>query len=386
VEDKFNYIEQIDQYLANEMSMSDRDAFENELSTNETLKEEVAIQSTLRDVVISSSLGDIRSLMENDFKEQSTADNKKTRNKKIGKWIGIAGLFLLAPAIGYFLINDEEKKENNTAQIEKHETSVIQNNLGKNNEAIAPKEKVELEKTLPVKSVDVQEKDSREIDEKTLSPVLKEEHIDIEENSQENKLDLTKHDDSPQQIVEDKIENDVIVAEKQEVLTELTFNGKLKTIKTSYEASNGKIIIEGDLTGGEKPYQYFIYDGELQIYKEFENLEAGKYVVQAIDGNGKNINIGECEIKEDLCISSYNQSFMITFDKYWEIPVTYNKQFNFKVYGRSSILYEHDFESGDETHWNGKTTSGGKIGLGYYRFEIDYENGEKCFGEITIGN
>ena len=95
--------------------------------------------------------------------------------------------------------------------------------------------------------------------------------------------------------------------------------------------------------------------------------------------------IGKTRVEEEKCISDYNQSFIISYDDHWEIPAI-DENFRFSVFNQNGKIYYHEYEIGDEIVWDGISNNGVQANLGYYRFEIIYSDGKKCYGELTIGN
>lgn len=373
MEDQFSYYEQIDRYLTKQMSGDELADFERELTLNAELKEDVTIQIELRDVVIGASLNDVRSLMDKDLNESIS---KSGKNKW---WLGGIGLALIS-SIGIFLystnnsVKRASEKESKTIEINKKSVLI---NSKKEDYPIKSTKTPLLSSNQKEEKITITTPTVIEILEDTTSSVPPLSIIDKKEN-QPTVSPLAKKDEQ------------VLINTKEQppihVLLPLAFQGNIKTVQEEYEKGNGQIIIEGDVTGGIPPYSFFIFDNELQQDKFFTNLEAGSYLVKAIDANNTTIEIGSAQIVKSKCLTDYNQSFISTYDEYWSIPAIQSSSFTFKVFSIRGLVFEKKYEIGEETIWFGLSSNEEKLGLGYYRFEIKYENDETCLGELTIGN
>ena len=373
MDDQFTYYDKIDLYFSNSMSNAELADFENELTNNLELREEVSTQKELRDIVIGSSLSDVRSLMENDL-------NNKSIPAKKGKAIwGIIGLTLIT-SLGIFIYNDNQP----TTLITNNDKETVSPN--KVDAQPSPQTQSRLSQKTPSVSTRIEENDVKEEIPRTI--IQKETRDTLP--TQESMAEVLKKEiqtDAPLLTQEGKViaPNEKEQATSQRILP-LVFKGDLKTVKEDYERGNGQITIEGDVSGGVPPYSYFIFENELQQGKLFTNLEAGTYLVKAVDANNTTIKLGSVTITASNCITDYNQSFIPAYDEYWEIPVVQNAAFDFKVYSLNGLEFEEKFDLGEETVWFGLSSKEEKLGIGYYRFEINYENGETCYGELTIGN
>lgn len=367
MENQFTYYDKIDQYLANTMSRTERSDFEKELTSNAELKEEVASQKELRELVIGASLLDVRSMMDNDL-ESEIGSKKKNKG-----WWGLLGVALIAlVGVGIYMTHDEPK--------ENTKTTAIKN---------APV----LDTPIPEKSATEKSAESKPVletktEEKT--PLATDQPEAIDDTSSTEKQELVDRENEPLVETTPLEKEDQLPAEKhvpvEAQIEPLSFKGEVKTVKSDYQKGNGQIVIDGNISGGEPPYSYFIFEDDLQLNKTFTNLEVGSYEVKAIDANERTITIAKIDIRESSCIADYNPSFIPAYDGEWKIPVVPNRAFNFKVFNLKGLVFEEYFESGDEAQWNGLSSNEQTSGIGYYRFEIIHENGDKCYGELTIGN
>ena len=363
MESDFTYYEQIDQYLTKNMSSNELADFEREMASNPSLQEEVTVQKELRDVVIGASLSDVRSMMENDLQQTP----KQGINKK---WLGFLGV-ILCTSIGVFLYNSNPTK-NDKVSVSKSQHNEIAKPIHTNTPI--PKKESEIAVAKPIKHAYPTEVTSSpaRVD-SVINPIIEKSEVKVES-------------DAP--AIQPTI---ALSAKKEETTTQpqiapFAFNGKVKTVEAEYQKGNGEIHITGTVKGGKTPYQYAIYEDEYQNEKSFSNIAPGNYTVQVTDANNSTLVLDEVIIKESNCLSDYNQSFIPTYDNYWEIPVPQNSVFTFKVFNLKGLVYENNFELGEQTQWFGTSTQEEKLGIGYYRFEIKFENGEQCNGELTIGN
>lgn len=373
MEDQFTYYDKIDQYLTNSMSSTELADFENELASDMELREEVSIQKDLRDVVIITGLSDVRSLMDTDLNQKPT---KRKYNKGLLGSIGIA----LITSVGLVLYNtnnaDTHTSEKETKTVEINNKQVLSD---------TKKEEDSFEKTNTPLPSNNQKKENITASTPTVIEVLEDTTssakpllvIDKKEN-EPTVSPLAKKDEQVSKIIEEQPSIPKILP--------LAFKGDIKTVEEEYERGNGQIIIEGNVSGGVPPYSYFIFENELQQGKLFTNLEAGTYLVKAVDANNTSIEIGSAKIIESNCLTDYNQSFIPAYDEYWPIPSIQSSSFIFKVFSLRGLEFEKIYELGEETVWFGLSSNEEKLGIGYYRFEINYENGETCYGELTIGN
>ena len=376
IKDQFSYYEQIDAYLSGQMSAEDRVSFEKQIESDIELKEEVSVQKDLRDLVIGASLQNVRSMMDKDLE---VLDNKNSFKKPLTFLLAFLSVATIGLVSYHYMSEDkiqdnkitETYKEPKKGKVSAKETSDNQKSISKtdhsNEQPIIPQE----ESTRVL-----EEENNREEDETVPYNPLVEGDSVTKEDTDTIQLEEKKE----VLLTEEKTEEAINDFEESETPIPLNFSGKLTSVKSEYDKQNGQIIIEGEVIGGVKPYIYLVNEEEFLDYENISQLEPGTYTVKVVDATSKTIDLGEIEVEEEICVLDYNESFVLAFDNNWKIPVIEDRSFSFTVYSQKGMVYQHDFDLGETSVWNGINNKGSKSESGFYRFEIVYSNVERCFG------
>ncbi|PKP31765.1 MAG: hypothetical protein CVU00_12405 [Bacteroidetes bacterium HGW-Bacteroidetes-17] len=100
---KFNYFEQIQAYLSDEMAPQQREEFEAELGQNSSLKRELLFQKKLNTIIMDDELEQFKNELDNIHKEVAPSTGRK-RSINFGRYTLIAASLLVLVSLSIFLI------------------------------------------------------------------------------------------------------------------------------------------------------------------------------------------------------------------------------------------------------------------------------------------
>lgn len=295
----------IEKYLRNEISGSERDLFEADMANNEQLRKDVQEGILVRDMIIANAVSDIKLKMNQDLGNMS-----QPGKYSFLKWFSLVAILCLSTALIVYL-----KTKNTTVE---YTNQVNQTIVGDKVSKISAKEgtKVEISGYSNTNSGKRDNSSAYQTQPTIKSDSFVEfvslpkpvESAGIKVKESENKIDL--------------------LAIQTKIPCTLVYQSEVSTQASCDNASNGKITILSKLINGGKP-PYEIKLSESVFYSEVEeigNLKGGTYSVLLKDKNGCEGSINNIQVNTVACNDALHV-FNPSLGEEWELPLKISEEF-----------------------------------------------------------
>lgn len=328
--------------------------FENELSSNNELAQELEFQKLVNQIVITGYNEDLRKKIKGDLQ---ALDNKSWFKYR---WLALIAIVLLVPIVYYSFLKNDLKNTYQEKILLKDAT--VSQNPGKTEEIGLSKGHITKElvvnkpnqpdTTINRDFVKIELKESKDSTPLAIS-TIKEEAIKA----------ISKSAISPIDPCED-------VSLKWETEITPTCEGKLE----------GAIKInQSSILGGTAPFKTVI-NNISTTYLRF--LSEGSYEIKVSDAAG-------CVSKKLIYLerkTCKKRSFVFAPDRgeTWYFESVENEPYSLLIFNQAGIqvFSLHNYSGNFE--WNGNNTYGEILNTGIYLFVADYNNGKKETGQVTI--
>lgn len=163
---------------------------------------------------------------------------------------------------------------------------------------------------------------------------------------------------------------------------------KFKIELTVQESCNNKAtgsftIHRESVSGGQPPYRFSINMSGFYDTLVFTTLFPGNYPVYMKDVNNCTGIAGVAQIGSVDC--TYQAVFAPLKDETWTVPVETGKEGILQIFSKSGALVYSLKNIGDYIPvWDGETNTGQQLPMGLYQFEINYSDGTRFSGTVTI--
>jgi hypothetical protein len=356
----------IDHFLNGELKGDVLLAFEKRMLEDASFAEEVSLQKMTNAVVIGASYDSLRTQMTNDVNKIDGSNNTK-------KWLGGAlGGIILSTIIIASYSNDKDASVN-----------IIENEVTNTPSVIAT-------------TTDTQFIPSKQ----PITNITPSNENTPAQSSRLNNLDLTdqviidtpKITSHPQQQIAVTPITSTANTPVQQVTPQIVID-PCKDIKIhttistqpSCENSNtGSIHIPSEsIIGGTKPYKTTLNKTDAPKLKEVYNyLHAGDYTVYITDKNGCATTI-TATVEAQRCVK---KTYVFSPDKgeTWKIEGVANQEYTLTILNiAGNQVYKTPHMHG-EFEWNGFNQNGSLLDAGLYIYVLEYTNGTKENGQVTI--
>ena len=374
-----NILERIDAFLDGNMPESERLSFEELIGKNANLANEVELAKVARQVLIDYESSKLSLEISKDL-----ANIKAPQ--RFNKWfIGGAAAILLVGLISWFSFQKSENTSANPITHTRQETTTpsINQTVNQNDNFVKEQPISEELNTIETKDITTVEEttittpslqdDGNSTAEITMAPQKQ------QEGKNQQSTDLLEAD---QQIEDVGHPKELPIVKKEVTFEPIDF--KLKTTPTYRDEPSGKIRVDIINDNGLN-YEYSIDNGEsFQRHNKFDFLEEGEYsiVVKSGDQISKTTTL---TLNSLPCNKNYDKTYSPDVGMNWTAPAVADNSGNFILQNQNGVVvFETTFESNDRIEWDGISNKNQQITSGYYRFTINYDSGEKCFGDLTI--
>jgi hypothetical protein len=365
-EEKYDLIEQ---YIGQQLSPGEQEAFELEMSKDPELTKEVQAHLDARELILDQGILNVKSTLQNIHR----AEQRKT-DKSTNKYLLFAALLATIAASLLYLYFSSTKKtisSNNDTKSTIIDSSSFKKNTAAKSEEIKTTSN-NFNKNIPVKENGTSNKNT---------PAASINNVALE------KTDTT--------IITSEIKtttdntNTVIVSPNSTNQTgtidcsAFSIQGEVNTSASCNDEATGNIIIQlNSIKGGTKPYKFSLHSEEdFRTVSQFSNLEAGQYKVFVQDKNNCIYEFKKVEIKSKNCPKEY--AFAPDRGETWEIPIRLGTSGWIKLFNRTgATVYSSSITNG--MIWNGNDNNGLSLPMGSYSFIINYDNGEIIQGQVTL--
>lgn len=360
MKDDITQYDQIERYLDGTMSEEEKASFETAISADSELEKEVKLSLEARELIVDHNLLSLKAKLQT-FQPTSSPNWKK--------WGVLSALLLFLSCVGIYTYTSKEeveiKKDSKTPLSTHEKKDLIQNTPI-------------LKDSLPETNTPSAQKSNAIISEKPEQNTLKKEKV--------------KEEDTTRQTLITK-EKEVKQTKTGSMLKEANTTGfacehfhltyKTQKENTCAGKQSGEITIT-EVNGGKPPYTFSLDADNYQSEGLFRNLASGAYTVVIKDQNSC-VDIADITIENKLCGPEYVKAFNPDMGEKWEIPYDSDKSGIFKVLNRKSqVVFTGTFAAKQPAFWNGSAVSGELLPMGYYIFEIHYEDGTTFGGGVSI--
>jgi hypothetical protein len=354
----------IDSYLNGKLEGEALHTFENHLQSDPAFAEEVSFQKLTNEVVVGASYDNLRSQMNNDLNKIDAAD--KTKN-----W----SLYTVA---AFVLITG---------------TAVIYNYTHKDSDTTKPADKKELHLTSPSavsassKTPDAyitQDLKTNVSQKETLTanPSATKESVAAKIDSQTTVAPVQQHSPAEKATPDIKPTQPVEKAVAVNPCLTTQISADISTKPTCTNETTGSILIP-QVHGGTNPYTISLDNAAAKPIKEsYSYLSAGTHSILITDKNGcsKELHVS---IAEKNCRKT---SYVFAPEKgeIWKISGNDNADFTITILNMAGTqVYKSQILNG-EFEWQGIGQHGEYLSAGLYIYVIEYTNGQKENGQVTI--
>ena len=362
-------LELIDKYLSGKLSPSDSIAFKQNIANDPELASKVNAIKVANLLVVENRMTSVRKLSEG-----------KNRLYKYGgtlKLLSAIGIIALLGLMTFVSVNNSERSEDspktNTVQPGKVTTET--------NSSFSKIEKPE---------VTLSDKDKSE---KSSGSLVKK---DEEKNGTENQEALKINSEVPIDetvLLKSKMteEDKVLIVPTKKLLKTIDscennkYDIHVETSPTCKGESVGQIFIS-KVSGGRQPWSYSIDGFKFKSGTSFQNLEHRKYKITLKDASGCSHQFkDDYEVAEKVCAVSREYVFHPQLQGIWQFPTNGKQNFTVRIINSAGlIIYETKSQNGSNDSWNGICLNGLPALPDLYIFEIEFADGTREQGHLTI--
>lgn len=366
--------ENVDRYLIGNLSEEENIDFENRLSVDPELQQQVEIQKAANQLLYERRLLQLRNTIKRDMK--SGAADFAIRMLIFRKlWLGFGVLLFAVASVWMFV---KYQRSENLSQ----ETAVEQTkrNKSSNTDGITDTENISQN---DIKKKNITRSDNVVLDEKTnIASDLKSDTSKIvngihnEQNVLHNKTIL--NDENPAEEKNKKIFD----------CTGIHILIRGKPTESCQEKNDGVLTL--DISGGTLPYKTTLYNTtspELITTGSilFEHLASGTYNIQVSDVNGCTAKPREFVIKEKHCNDENVEEYSFRPEYNEQFKFTAGKAGNITIYDRSGKeIFSAPVYPESEFIWEGIDKYGKMVEKGIYLLVVTYAEGNYKKGYITV--
>lgn len=339
-------LEIIQQYLDGELKGDVKDDFEEELKSNDTLREELAQQKILNEAVLIQGLIDL----EQEVKDYNYPKLKSRLGKK---WLYYSGLGAIFLSIFFFLDLNEEK-EKGAMRLEQSVSRDYKSDFGQIEEVESLHE--EVQHNVNNEPVDLESYDFVKPRQVEVIPVIEDQET------------------QRQQLVVEAIQSKTDRQEISDEVVDLCMGVEIKSDfvsgRTCLGLDEGSLVI-GSIEGGKSPYTVLIDQREPTSQRSFSDLNGGSHRYLIRDKNGCLSNVVVFDVETYSCAGSSEDSFAPDEGQEFVFPI--HEDFNGRVEIRDKeerLVFESEIIYGSPNTWDGQVESG----VYFYRIMSENEN------------
>ncbi len=355
----------IDHFLNGELKGDALLAFEKRLQEDASFAEEVSFQKLTNAVVVGASYDNIRSQISRDVDKIDASKNTK-------KWLGGAlGGILLSTIIVATYSTNKAPTEN-----------FFEDKIGQTSSTISSTTDTTTISTAPIVKNSIAIKESTPIQSTQLNKANQAALVIIDtpkivSNTEQKILPVSAYPTitPTQQIAAPKL---------IDPCKDIKIHTIISTLPSCENSNTGSINIPSEsITGGTKPYRTTLNKTVVPKLKETYNyLQAGDYTVYITDKNGCSSTIA-ATIESQRCVK---KTYVFSPDKgeTWKIEGVANQEYAITIINiAGNQVYKSQHTNG-EFEWNGINQHGTLLDAGLYIYLLEYTNGTKENGQVTI--
>ena len=354
----------IDSYLNGKLEGETLRKFEQQLQSDAAFAEEVSFQQLTNEVVVGASYDDLRSKMTNDI-EKIDARNKT----QTWSLYTLAAFILITGAAGiyYYTHKTSDTKQTNAKKLNPtSQSSVSHNKRGVS--SIQDSKTIVSRKENQTASITKESIDAEIDTQTTVTPAP---HVQQHTPAEKATLNVTTTQAIEKTPSINPCLNTQIAAD-------------ISTTPTCTNENTGNILIpSAQVNGGTNPYTLSLdHEASTPIKESYSYLSAGTHTILITDKNGcsKEFHVS---IEEKNCKKT---SYVFAPEKgeTWKISGNDNTDFIITILNIAGTqVYKSKIIQG-EFEWQGIGQHGEYVSAGLYIYVIEYTNGQKENGQVTI--
>ena len=376
----------IQSYIQGGLTGQELSNFEEQLSTDIELREQVAVEQEMFNIFLDSDALNLKDMMNKDLNTKTT--NKKSTTAVI--LLAITGIVILSTTTLLFLENSNSPITNS---IEKTQPAqkITQIHADDNNHITTKVQDTITTKIITTINNDKKDSVSSVTD---LITIESTQDTDLQDSIiiNSSKIETDELPDSTQNTIPTATVNTRKTEEplpEESLCSNITYTGSVNVEPSSYLINDGEILLyKSTITGGQAPYSYDLnVEGDFFETEKITELAPGTYTLFIKDANGCVAkHLSEVIIKKSLCKIDYTPTFDVSIENEWRLPLVEEKNAHIVLINKLGEKFvDKTILEGDDTIWNGKTDDNQSIDIGNYRWIIDYEN-EKCSFKMSVLN
>lgn len=358
----FQPYELIESYLNGTLGASEHLAFEKQMEEDASLKKKVEQHQLANLFIRKNSLLAIKELV---ARENELAENK-ARTKG---WTGRLSIALIA-GLGLWWYFTPPKSE--TVQTTTTHQTIVQN-ITATPSATERKQEIG-ERLKPATQTVKEKKEAKPVEDKK-----EESPINYSPISLENTPAVVHSPVLPTEKTKEQLPANANTV-KASPCSNAVLYAHVQTSPSCLGNASGSIHVSG-FQGGTAPYRYQVIKNA-EILSSPLHLASGNYSVSIQDAAGCSKTLENVWIKEQDCQTEF--AFNPFIGDVWEIP-SYSSKGTLIVYDElGNVYFRTEIAAEAEVTWSGYSAKG-ELKTGYFPFSINYEDGHKKQGSVSIG-
>ena len=355
----------IDSYLNGKLEGEALRAFENQLQSDPAFAEEVSFQQLTNEVVIGSSYDSLRSQMTKDIDKIDASAKTKTWSLYT-----VATFILLTGAVSTYYYTHNKGSETKPANTKDSNptTQVVTSQTTPGATVTQSSKTASVQKTTQENNTNINTKESVAATADTQTAVVP--TPNIQQRTPEKATPDVKNPLPVEEVIKTTKENPCNI------------NAKIQSSPSCVNESTGTILI-GGVTGGTAPYEVYLMELSASARRGgYSYLKSGTYTIRITDAN-QCVKLFSTEIAEKNCRKT---SYVFAPEKgeTWKISGTNNDDFTITILNMAGTqIYKSHVMQG-EFEWQGVGQQGEYLSAGLYIYIIEYTNGQKENGQVTI--
>lgn len=364
-----NIYETIEQYLEGSLPEGQKMLFEQQLQTDEGLKQKVLVCKSTQGLIMQNKLKDLKSLM-------STEKAKVEKSEILKK----AGLTLLGSVLlvtgGVWYLQKEKTKQKEVQQ--EIGTDQKQSVLPMSQKPTVHTQEENLASKPEVKSPDVQKPVAEP---KTSTSTQKTASVNPNSIITAPLVGSEKEKDQLQPAEKNKEESNVNTDKTLDPCKGIVITADIEVLPPCKSlSSTGTINLRGP-HGGQAPYRVSLNGKDMGTEDSYPQLAEGSYQVIVTDAKGCKQTFNPVLLKAKECQMDYD--FNPNRGEEWLGPMLTSAAKLSILDKKGMLVYSKQVQAGESCTWSGYSQSGNLVS-GYFVFVLEKADGSVAKGSITV--
>lgn len=357
-------LDTIERYTKGKMNLEEKLAFEKELASNESLREQLAFSQIVDQMIIGNEALKLKGQMQKDL-----------RKPKSRVWTYLAvSLFVMTTCAGLFVVfsKKEDKPKvaspvsiaSKTTKEEEKQVALQKPNIPTVTKTATVKEKKTSAQGQSITS---------EFKEASVQPAM----------VQDVSVPVSTQAVDPTNAVS---KQSLATTSKVDPCASLVGDVEFYTSPSCKGQETGEVHLKVEtVKGGLAPFTFKL--GEKSAKNNFYGLASGQYSLFIKDANDCTIeNRKKVIVGEKKCAERKEYVFNPEYDQSWPIPYDHEKvASNFKILEKGGkVFFQTSVSASHPIEWRGESNTGLVLGMGLYFFAIEYADGSVDEGSIVV--